>query len=339
MLTLAALAAACAPKNLGPTARRAAAVSEVRGTGAAGRASTSVARVPPDRLAPSPKQQLYQAFDGPQCYAYVKQIVGFGERWPGSPGHAKTEVLVKSVVTRDGGQFSEDDFTASTPRGPVPVHNLIGKFNVSKDPNQPIFILAGHYDTLFKKGFVGANDGGSSTAILLSFADALRGHQTRMQIWLVWTDLEEAVQSFTDTDGLYGSKHLAQKLSREGLVPRIKGFFLMDMIGDKDLNVDKESTSTGWLQDFIASAARQLGYTQYFFQYSTAITDDQDSFAAVGIPVVDVVDAEFGKMPGDGMGAYHHTNQDTLDKVSEHSLLVVGQTTLKAVQLLDAQAM
>jgi len=289
-------------------------------------------------LGAGPRPSLHEAFNAQKCYAYTAEVTGFGMRNPGSPGHAKTEALVREVVQRDGGTFGTDDFDAKSPRGAIKVHNLIGKFNVSKDPNQPIFILAGHYDTLFKAGFVGANDGGSSTAILLSFADALHAAPpTKMQIWLVWTDFEEAVNSFTGDDGLYGSRHLANKLKAEGLVPRIKGFFLLDMIGDADLNVDRESTSTGWLQDFISAAAAKLHDSQYFFKYSTPITDDQDSFADVGIPVVDVVDAEFGKMPGDGMGAYHHTTADTMDKVSQRSLGVVGRTVLLAVEMLDAQ--
>lgn len=291
------------------------------------------------RPAPAPIP-LHDAYSGHQAYVYTAEVTGFGMRMPGSVGHEKTEKLVREVCERDGAQFSTDDFTADTPRGKVPVHNLIAKFNVSKDPNQPIFILAGHYDTLFKQGFVGANDGGSSTGILLAFADALKGRHNKMQIWLVWTDLEEAVKSFNIAgDGLYGSRHLAHELAAEGLVPRVKGFFLLDMIGDKDLDVDKESTSTGWLQDFIAAAARRLGYSKYFFQYSTAITDDQVSFANVGIPVVDVVDATFGSMtaPNDGMGVYHHTDQDTMDKVSEQSLTIVGRTVLLAVEMIDSQ--
>jgi len=287
-----------------------------------------------------PATSLHDAFNASQCYAYTAQIVGFGMRMPGSVGHQKTQDLVKRVVLGDGGKFETDDFIANSPRGKVPVHNLIGKFNVSSDPHQPIFILAGHYDTLFKQGFLGANDGGSSTAILLSFADALKAHKTKMQIWLVWTDFEEAVKGFVGDDGLYGSRHLAQKLAAEGMVPRIKGFFLLDMIGDKHLNVDKESTSTGWLQDFIAAAARKLHYQQYFFKYSTQIIDDQVSFSNVGIPVVDVVDAEYGPMGSqyDDMGEYHHTNADTMDKVSQHSLGVVGRTILLAVEMIDSQS-
>jgi Zn-dependent M28 family amino/carboxypeptidase len=280
---------------------------------------------------------LHELFDAKQSFAYTAQVVSFGERWPGSPGHKKTQALIKQVLAKDGAQIDVDAFTATTPRGAVPVNTIIGKFNVTADPTQQIFILAGHYDTLFKPGFLGANDGGSSTAILLSFADALAHQKTKMQIWLVWTDLEEAIESFQGDDGLYGSRHLAQKLKAAGMVPRIKGFFLLDMIGDKGLGVTRESGSTGWLQDFIAQAAKQLGYSQYFFQDSVEIIDDHVSFRNVGVPVVDVVDAQFGRMgPGfDAMGEFHHANTDTMNKVSQQSLEIVGKTILLTMELLD----
>jgi glutaminyl-peptide cyclotransferase len=285
---------------------------------------------------------LNDGFNAQHAYDDTAKVVGFGERWPGSPGHKKTEDLIHQVLQKDGAQIEADDFTAKSPKGPIAVHNIIGKFNVSGDPKQKIFILAGHYDTLFKPaGFVGANDGGSSTAILLAFADALAGQKTKMQIWLVWTDFEEAVNSFFDANdgGLYGSKHLAQKLKANGIVPRVKGFFLLDMIGDKDLSVARETNSARWLQDYIAQAARQLGYTQYFFQYEEGVIDDQQSFIDVGIPSVDVVDAMFGRMGPkfDNMGEFHHANTDTMDKVSVHSFEVVGKTILRAVELIDSQ--
>jgi glutaminyl-peptide cyclotransferase len=285
---------------------------------------------------------LNDGFNAQHAYDDTAKVVGFGERWPGSPGHKKTEDLIHQVLQKDGAQIEADDFTAKSPKGPIAVHNIIGKFNVSGDPKQKIFILAGHYDTLFKPaGFVGANDGGSSTAILLAFADALTGQKTKMQIWLVWTDFEEAVNSFFDANdgGLYGSKHLAQKLKANGIVPRVKGFFLLDMIGDKDLSVARETNSARWLQDYIAQAARQLGYTQYFFQYEEGVIDDQQSFIDVGIPSVDVVDAMFGRMGPkfDNMGEFHHANTDTMDKVSVHSFEVVGKTILRAVELIDSQ--
>ena len=285
---------------------------------------------------------LHDAYDAKQTYTYTAQIVGFGERQPGQVGHKKTEDLILRVLQKDGAQIERDDFTVKTPRGYVSGHNIIGKFNVTADPKQPFFILAGHYDTLVKAGFVGANDGGSSTAILLSFADVLAHQKTKMQIWLYWTDVEEGTfDNFEGhPDGLYGSAHYAQKLVSSGLVPRVKGFFLLDMIGDKDLNVARESQSSRWLQDFISQAAKQLGYTQYFFQYETGITDDQVSFLNAGIPAVDVVDAQFGRMGPhfDSMGEFHHANTDTMDKVSQKSLEIVGRTILLTVELIDGQS-
>ena len=162
-------------------------------------------------------------------------------------------------------------------------------------------------------------------------------HQkTGMQIWLVWTDLEEAVRAFDANDGLYGSKHLAQKMVSNGSVSRILGLFLLDMIGDKDLNVARETSSSAPLQTIIAQAANQLGYARYFFHYNVSIVDDQVPFIGVGIPAVDVVDAEYGRMGVffDSMGEFHHSNADTMDKVSQHSLEVVGRTILLTVEML-----
>ena len=280
---------------------------------------------------------LHEVFDAKQALAYTAQVAGFGERPPGSPGHKKTQDLIRDVLTRNGARIEVDAFAADTPRGTIDVRTLIGKFNVTADPRQPILILAGHYDTLFKRGFIGANDGGSSTALLLAFADALKGRKTKSQIWLVWTDLEEAVVDFTEADGLYGSRHLAATLRADGLVPRVKAFFLLDMIGDKDLHVTRETQSTPWLQDVIARAARQLGYAEYFFRDEMGITDDHVPFLAIGIPAVDVVDANFGRMGPefDSMGEFHHANTDTMDKVSARSLEIVGRTMLLTVELLD----
>ena len=289
---------------------------------------------------PVPSTSLHDTFDSRQTYVYTKEIAGFGERWPGSPGHKKTENLIRQVLQKDGAEIETDEFVATTPRGRIPVHNIIGKFNATSDPKQRIFILAGHYDTLFKPGFIGANDGASSTAILLAFADALAHQKTAMQIWLVWTDLEEAINNFKGDDGLYGSRHLAQKLAANGTVSRIRGMFLLDMIGDRELNVARETGSSSSLQVFIAQAADQLGYGEYFFKYDADIIDDHMSFIKVGVPAVDVVDAQYGRMGPDfdAMGEFHHTNADTMDKVSQHSLEIVGRTILLTVELLDKQS-
>jgi hypothetical protein len=176
------------------------------------------------------------------------------------------------------------------------------------------------------------------TTILLAFADALAGQKTKLQIWLVWTDLEEAVKAFDNDDGLYGSRHLARKLAANGTASRVTGFFLLDMIGDKDLGVARETGSTRWLQDFIAQAARELGYGRYFFQYEAyhrrprSIPGIRHSGSGCCGRHVRRMGPEF-----DSMGEFHHGNADTMDKISRHSLEVVGRTMLRTVELLDKQ--
>jgi hypothetical protein len=102
---------------------------------------------------PAASISLHDGFNSQKAYAYTAEIAGFGERWPGSAGHRKTEDLIHQVLQKDGAQIEADDFIATTPRGPITVHNIIGKFNVSTNPKQDVFVLAGHYDTLFKPGF------------------------------------------------------------------------------------------------------------------------------------------------------------------------------------------
>ena len=284
------------------------------------------------------KNTLHEAYNSQKAYNYTKQVADFGERWPGSPGHDKTQALIKQILEKTGAQMEFDTFTAKTPRGPVEVHNIIGKYNVGTGDSQSIVIIGGHYDTLFKKGFIGANDGASSTAILFSLAEALAEKPLRkLQVWLMWTDLEEAIEDFQGDDGLYGSRHFAQKLKADGRARRVKGFFLLDMIGDKDLGVCQETGSTASLQKVMADAAARLNYTKYFFQYECGIIDDHRSFLDAGIPAVDVVDAEFGRMgPGlDGMGEFHHANTDTMDKVSKASLEIVGRVMLQTLEIMD----
>src|SRR5467141_570418 len=87
-------------------------------------------------VSPAVSISLHDAFNSRQAYAYTAEIAGFGERWPGSPGHRKTEDLIHQILQRDGAQIEADDFIATTPRGPIAVHNIIGKFNVSANPNQ-----------------------------------------------------------------------------------------------------------------------------------------------------------------------------------------------------------
>jgi glutaminyl-peptide cyclotransferase len=180
-------------------------------------------------------------------------------------------------------------------------------------------------------GYVGANDGGSSTAILLELANQLRGEKRDgYSVWLFFTDGEEAVKEWSDTDSLYGSRHLAEKWQKDGTLKNIKAFLLADMIGDADLNVDRDASSTRWLEDMVLQAATELGYQSHFFARTIAVEDDHLPFVHLGVPSADLIDLDYGYG-----NVFHHTPQDTLDKLSPKSIEIVGKVILQTIQLLD----
>jgi Peptidase family M28 len=268
--------------------------------------------------------------NGERAMQYVREVVDFGPRPDGSAAHEKLQAYLREQLR--GIDLEEDAFTASTPVGRFPMRNLIAKFPGSKDG---VIVISGHYDTNYPlKNFVGANDGGSSTGLLLELAKVLRDQpRDGYSVWLVWFDGEEAFQQWSDTDSLYGSRHLAEKWERDGTLKKIRAFLLLDMIGDADLNVLRDMNSTPWLLDVVHNAAARLGNQSYFFQSENEIADDHLPFARRGVPVADLIDLSYGPN-----NTWHHTLNDTLDKVSPKSLEIVGNTVLETIRLLDSPA-
>jgi len=281
------------------------------------------AALPPDNT-PPPHIDAAKAMD------YVRQVVSFGPRYLNSPGHKKTEEFLRALLKGD--DVEEDAFTASTPAGSLPMVNFIAKFPGSQSGT---VVLAGHYDTLYgRNDFVGANDAASDTGLLLAIADYLRAQKKRQgySIWLVWLDGEEAVKQWTATDSVYGARHLADKWQKDGTAKNIKAFLLADMIGDKDLDIDRDQNSTPWLQDLVGQAAARLGYQSHFFQRLNAVEDDHLPFARIGVPVADLIDFNYGYN-----NVFWHSPQDTVDKLSPQSLAIVGDVMLESSRLLAAR--
>ena len=269
-------------------------------------------------------------FDGARALAYTRQYVNAtGPRWIGSPGHAKAEAFLKSQFRHD--QVEEDTFRTDTPAGPMTMHNFIVKFPGRKDG---IIVLATHYETnypLRNIHYVGANDGGSTTGLLIEMANDLRGHTLNgYSVWLVFTDGEEAIKAWSDSDSVYGSKHLAAKWAADGTLKRIRAFLLADMLGDKDLDVQKDLNSTPWLEDLVFKAASQYGWQSFFFEHSTYDEDDHIPFVHRGVPCADLIDLNYGYN-----NSYWHTAEDTLDKIDAQSLTITGDTILETIRLLD----
>ena len=263
------------------------------------------------------------------------------KRFVGSPGHAAAESFIKSHFQPEAakGNFVADEFYARTPIGMVTMRNLIAKFPGKKDG---VIVLASHYETNYPLkdiDFVGANDGACTTALLIAIGQYLREHPPQgYSVWLLFDDGEEAIgnDGMVGTDQLYGVRHIAAKWSADGTLGKIKAFVVADMIGWKSMNIDRETNSTPWLLDLLAQAGKDTGHSNYLFKHSGPIDDDHVPFKDRGVPVLDVIAYEYG--PYDekrGDYAYHHTAQDTMDKLSAQSLQVSADLFVDLLRLID----
>jgi glutaminyl-peptide cyclotransferase len=271
-------------------------------------------------------------FDAGRAMQYAQEIVRFGPRPLGSANHKKVEDYISAHLKGD--QVEHDVFTAGTNVGKFPVHNIVAKFAGTKEG---IILISSHYDTnypLRNTSYVGANDGASSSALLLEIANQLRGKQRDgYSVWLIWDDAEEAMKPDTEvdfmSDSLYGITHLAEKWHSDGTLKKVKAFLLADMIGDADLNIDREGNSTPWLQSVVYEAASRLGYQSHFFGRTLPMDDDHLPFVKRGVPSVDLIDFNYGYN-----NVFWHSPQDTIDKLSPQSLKIIGQTTLESLRIL-----
>jgi glutaminyl-peptide cyclotransferase len=276
-----------------------------------------------------------QHFSGAKALEYARQYVAIGPRWPTSQGHMRAEIFLRNHFHHD--QLEEDAFTANTPIGPVAMRNFIVRFPGKKNG---VIVLATHYETnywLRNINFVGANDGGATTGLLMALADQLRAGTANgrkldgYSVWLVFDDGEESIlPTWTDSDSLYGTRHLAAKWAASGTLGRIKAFILADMIGDRDLDIQRESQSTDWLVGVVRQAAKKYGYERYFFRQTMQVEDDHLPFLRRGVPSIDIIDLNYGPR-----NSYHHTAKDTLDKVSAHSLTIDGDVFLETIRLVS----
>jgi glutaminyl-peptide cyclotransferase len=271
-------------------------------------------------------------FSGASALNYTRQAVAFGPRPPGSEANRKLQSYILTQLKQDACEIIEDPFTARTPKGEIPMKNIIARF---PGKSGRAIAITGHFDTKTFPGrkFVGANDGGSSTGLLLELAHAL-AHQPRIDdVYLVWFDGEEAIrEEWQGTDNLYGSRHLADRWRKDGTLAKIKALINVDMIGDKGLDIKPEGNSDPRLQKLMWTTAADLGYQAYFLdQRMSPEEDDHIPFKVLGVPVLDIIDFNYGPD-----NQYWHTDQDTMDKLSAQSLEIVGTVVLEAIHRLES---
>lgn len=268
-------------------------------------------------------------FSGAAALADTRKAVSFGERPSGSEAITKLRAWIVSQLKPLGGKLTLDSFTGETPTGPVPMTNIILKF---PGTSGKAVVVTGHYDTkrIPMVNFVGANDGGSSAGFLVEFARAISKMKHPDDLYVVFFDGEEAVGQWSATDSLYGSRQLASKWGADGTLHRIKALINIDMIGDKDLQILNDDNSSQDLRTLIWGVAAKLGDGQYFNQNRSGIDDDHMPFVDAGVNAVDIIDFNYGPN-----NSYWHTAQDTMDKLSAHSLQVVGNVILGTVEELE----
>jgi glutaminyl-peptide cyclotransferase len=278
-------------------------------------------------------------FNGQAAYSLTQQMLQVApKRFNGSPGHLKAEEFIKQHFAAEAAKenLETDTFTASTPLGFQTMRNYIVKYPGKKDG---IIVLASHYETNYPLRdieFYGANDGAATTALLIEIGNVLRVRPPEgYSVWLVFDDGEEAVKEWSNSDSLYGTRHLAAKWANDGTLAKIKAFLVADMIADKDLNIDYVENSTPWLLDMLKVAAKNTGHSAYIFKYRESEEDDHLPFLQRGVPVLDVIDAHYGPFTASAPDGYHHTEQDTLDKISAHSLQISGDLFLEMIRLIN----
>lgn len=271
------------------------------------------------------------AFDANRAFAHVQKLVSFGPRPPGSPGIAQAQSYISAHLMRLSLQVESQDFVAATPLGPIGMKNIIARLS---GESERILILASHYDTKPIPGtlFLGANDGGSSTGLLMELSRVLGQKKNKDTLWFVFFDGEEAQREWTEQDSLYGSRHFVERLREQRLINRVKAMVLMDMVGDNELVLEKDQASTSWLVDLLWKSAQELGYGKHLASSPKAMVDDHIPFIESGIPAVDIIDFNFGLF-----NRHWHTSGDTLDKVEPQSLKITGEIVLRLIDKLMAK--
>jgi Zn-dependent M28 family amino/carboxypeptidase len=268
-------------------------------------------------------------FSGTAALNFAARVVAFGPRASGSAANTRQRAYIHEQLATCRCEVTNDTFTAQTPDGLVAMENIIAKF---PGKSGRAIAITGHFDTKKMTNFVGANDGASSTGILLEMAAVLTGRPRTDDVYIVFFDGEEAVRDWTDTDSVYGSRHLAREWTEDGTDRRMKALINVDMTGDKDLDIVFESSSSPSLRKLVWDAADALGYSAFFLRQPNEVEEDHIPFLQAGVRALDLIDFDYG--PGN---AYWHTPQDTMDKLGVHSFQVIGDVLMRVIPELEAE--
>lgn len=276
-------------------------------------------------------------FESARAWAHLVHLVEeIGPRYAGSEGIERTRKYLEQELRSYGLEPIREEFVPDTPHGKIPMANVYVDLPANK-PDAPRVIYCTHFDTkIMPFRFVGANDAGSGTAVLLELARVLSVAPPRdIAIRILFLDGEESIDyDWVDPDNTYGSRYHAKKLREAGEHKKVGAVVLLDMVGDKDLQLTTDVFSDEQLLKLFFDVARENGLGKHVGGPREMIHDDHLRFIEIGIPAVDLIDFRYGP-PGGGIRAYWHTEEDTLDKCSQESLDVIGRIVLLALPELE----
>jgi hypothetical protein len=246
-------------------------------------------------------------FDGQRAWKLLERQVALGERPAGSPASRKLAAYLKRRVPN--GRYQQ------VPDG---LRNVVGRVP-GRDRDQVVLVGA-HYDTKDIRGFVGANDGASGTAVTLRLAREIEPRTIDPTLLFVFFDGEESPRSAGpgefEEKGLRGSKVAARRFA-----DKVDRMILLDFVGDKDLSIPRESYSSGRLWSRLRDAAGRAGVGDTFPSGTAGgVLDDHIPFRQRGVPAIDLIDFDFDCW---------HRRCDDLSAVSEDSLDRVGETMME----------
>jgi len=283
------------------------------------------------------------AFDANAAMEYTKAQLAFGPRVPGTAGHTKAGDWIVSMMRQRADTVIEQRFTHRTLDGrDLALRNVLARFKPAA-PQRILYLV--HWDTrptadqdpvLGNRNMPipGANDGAAGVGLLVALGDALKKVPPNVGVDLLFVDGEDYGKSFDPPyrDVLLGSQYFAEHLPSADYRP-IYGV-LWDMIAGKDLNILQESHSVSKAPEVVSRVwqkAAELGYSRYFITRSAGpIADDHIPLQNKGLRVIDVIDIDYGPAGPSGSAEpnYHHTMQDTIDKISVKSFQIVGDVAL-----------
>jgi Zn-dependent M28 family amino/carboxypeptidase len=272
----------------------------------------------------------FSAEDAALAYSTAARLVS--EHTPRDAGTRAGRLAADYILkaAKDAGaEAVRDEFAAMTPKGECKFVNVYAEFK--GDPSAPWTVVVSHYDTKPGVKCPGANDGASTSGLLVALAVRLSAcKERRGNVMLLWTDGEECMQAYREDDGFWGSKRAATKLKEKGV--KVAGVVCVDMVGDRNLAISIPRNSSPALAKIALEAAKRAGVQDKVSKSDILVKDDHVPFMEAGFPAIDLIDFDYGSKPG--LNDWWHTEKDTMDKVSRDSLECAGKLVAEMLNIL-----